>query len=191
MRHSFTASYQNIMLCPLEQRDIEKIRVWRNDSAATRFLRPIGKITPEMQQKWFDAYLKDENQIIFAIHETEKLNRMVGSVALYNFKQNSCEVGRIQIGDPEAHGMGIGRISLVMSMLIGFRNLGLKKITASVHQENISAYRNDMQIGFRVVGNHPAIVGGLEDEIEIDEERLLEVNTYAKDVMLCGRERNG
>lgn len=190
MKHNFSASYQNIALYPLRQKDIENLRVWRNDTIATRFLKPIGSITPEMQQKWFDEYLEDKNQIIFSIYETEKLNRMIGSVALYNFDQNSCEVGKIQIGDPQAHGKGIGRISLVMSMMVAFRKLGYEKIVASVHQENISAHKNDMKIGFRIVGKHPSIVGGFEDEIEIDEERLMEVNPYAKDILIFEQEQN-
>lgn len=182
MEHSYGAEYQNIRLRPLEEKDIENLRIWRNDTEASRFLRPIGPVSPRMQKNWFEGCQKDPSQIIFAIEETEKLNRLVGSVALYDFDENSAELGKIQIGDPEAHGRGIGRISFAMAAWIGFQKLGVKKITASVHRENLPAYKNDMRIGFRVVGSHEAAVGGVEDEIEIDEKRLLEQNPYLKDI---------
>lgn len=184
MKHNYSARYGNILLRPLEEGDIENLRVWRNNTHQTRFLRPVGHITPEMQQQWFEKYLTNENEITFAIVETKDLNRMVGSVALYDFEGDVAEIGKIQIGDPEAGGRGIGRVSLVMAMWIGFKRMGLKKIIASVHQENIAAHKNDMKVGFQIVGNHPSVVGGLEDEIKIDEARLCEVNTYTPEIEL-------
>lgn len=184
MHHNYSASYGNILLRPLEAGDIENLRVWRNNTYQTRFLRPVGHITPEMQQQWYEKYLTNENEITFAIVETKDLNRLVGSVALYDFKGDVAEIGKIQVGDPEAGGRGIGRVSLVMAMRIGFQKMGLKKIVASVHQENTPSYKNFMKIGSRIVGNHPSVVGGLEDEIEIDEARLYEVNPYATEIAL-------
>lgn len=184
MYHNYSARFGNVLLRPLMTEDIENLRVWRNNMHQTRFLRPVGHITPEMQQKWFEKYLENENEITFAIVETKDLNRMVGSVALYDFNGDVAEIGKIQIGDPEAGGRGLGRISLVLAMWIGFRKLGLKKIIASVHQENIAAHKNDMKIGFKIVGTHPSIVGGTEDEIEIDEARLCEVNAYTSAIEL-------
>lgn len=184
MKHNYTARYGNVLLRPLAEGDIENLRMWRNNTHQTRFLRPVGHITPEMQKQWFEKYLTNENELTFAIVETKDLKRMVGSVALYDFNGDVAEIGKIQIGDPEAGGRGLGRISLVMAMWIGFKRLGLKKIVASVHQENISAHKNDMQVGFKIVGTHPSIVGGIEDEIEIDEARLIEVNSYAAEIDL-------
>ena len=85
MNHQYHASYENIMLRPLERKDIENLRVWRNDATQTRFLRKIDHITPEMQEKWYESYLKDNDTIAFAIEETEHLHRMVGSLSLYDF----------------------------------------------------------------------------------------------------------
>ena len=109
---------------------------------------------------------------------------MVGSVSLYDFNGDVAEIGKIRVGDPEAGGRGIGRYSLVIAMHIGFEKLGLKKIIASVHQENVAAHKNDMKIGFRIVGTHPSVVGGIEDEIEMDAARLAEVNTYDPNIQL-------
>ena len=71
-----------------------------------------------------------------------------------------------------------------MAMWIGFKKLNLKKIVGSVHQHNIAAHKNDMKIGFEIVGSHVAPMGGIEDEIEINEERLAEVNTYVSEIVI-------
>ena len=184
MNHNYGALYGNVRLRPLEKNDIEKLRMWRNDTVKTRFLRQIGEITPEMQEKWYMAYLSNPNEVFFAIDEVKELHRMVGSLALYDFNEHVAEIGKIQIGDPEANGRGIGKISLVMAMKIGFEQMGLKKIIASVHQENIAAHKNDISIGFRIVGQHVSVVGGYEDEIEIDAVRLKEINSYVSEIEL-------
>lgn len=182
MRHNYYANYKNVRLRPLAWDDIEQLRIWRNDSSKTQYLRKLKMITPEMQAKWYENYLDNHDEVIFAIVETEELNRIVGSVALYNFNGSEAEVGKIQIGDEAAHGKGLGKLSLVMSMLIGFKKLGLSKIISAVHRDNIAAHKNDMQIGFRIVGNHIAPMGGIEDELEMSEVRLYEVNPYVMEI---------
>ncbi len=185
-KHDFSVEYKNVKLVSLEKNDIEMLRKWRNDPTQTKFLRDIGYITEEAQLKWYEEYLKDESQLIFSINETQKLNRMIGSVALYNidsFKQ-TCEVGRIQIGDSEAHGMGIGRISLVCAIKVAFKCLGINKIEASVHKDNVQAHTNDLKIGFRIVGEIDSVVGGKEDLIEMFEEDAVSANPYYNDIAI-------
>lgn len=184
VNHQYHASYENIMLRPLERKDIENLRVWRNDATQTRFLRKIDHITPEMQEKWYESYLKDNDTIAFAIEETEHLHRMVGSLSLYDFQGEQAEIGRLQVGDMEARGHGIGGKSFVLAMMVAFRKMGLRKIVASVHQENQAAYKSYLKIGFQVCGSHPASVGGIEDEIWIDEKRLTEVNGYTEEIKM-------
>ena len=118
MEHHYCAEYQNIKIRPLKKDDIEMLRVWRNDTDQTRFLRNIGHITKEMQENWYESYLKDPDVLTFAVEETEKVNHMVGSLALYNFHGEEAEIGRLQIGDLNARGMGIGGKSFVLAMKI-------------------------------------------------------------------------
>ncbi|MEE5993450.1 MAG: GNAT family N-acetyltransferase [Oscillospiraceae bacterium] len=182
MKHDYSCIYENVRLRPLMGADTEPLRLWRNDAEKTKFLRPIGVITPEMQNKWFESYLEDENQIIFAIDEISELNRMVGSVALYDFHETTAEIGKIQIGDDKAHHRGIGRKALAMACKIGFDYLHLTKIIASVHQDNISSHSNFEKLGFQIVGTHPSVVGGTEDEFEILVNDFREKNTYQTEI---------
>ncbi|MDO4323076.1 MAG: GNAT family N-acetyltransferase [Lachnospiraceae bacterium] len=182
MKHSYSAGVQNVRLRPLEERDIESLRIWRNDPEKTAFLRRIGEITPDMQKKWFEAYLENPDEITFAIEETQELHRLVGSVALYNFKDGAAEAGKIQIGDDEAHGRGIAAKSMALAACIGFHYFGLEKIAASVHQENAAAYRSYLKIGFRAVGSHEAPMGGREDELELTVRQLRGAVDYLQEI---------
>ncbi len=182
MLHNFYAKYQNVLLRPLKHEDIEQLRIWRNNTYQTRFLRPIGFIDPDMQEKWFKNYLNNNNDIIFAIEETENLKRLVGSVSIYNIFNCQAEFGRIQIGDDQAHGRGIGKLATAISVAFGFQKLNLKKITACVHQDNIAAYNIYMKVGFIITGRQFSEVGGEEFLIEIDREKLLNNNKYINDI---------
>lgn len=176
MKHGYHGEHLNVALKPLNAENLELLRCWRNNTEQTKFLRPIGEITPEMQLNWFQSYLKNPHDINFGIYETEKLNRLVGSLSIYDIKDGRAEIGKIQIGDSEAHRMGIGRTSLVIAMKIGFELIGLTEIYASVHQDNIAARTNDLKIGFKIVGSHPSCVGGMEDEILIHVDELYAAN---------------
>lgn len=187
MRHSYCAEYGNIRLRPLVETDIEKLREWRNDTENSRYLRKIGYISEEMQKKWFDAYLENEDEIIFAIEETKEFGCLIGSVSLYDFTGEQAEFGRILIGDKRTSGRGIGRISSVMAMHIGFECLGIKKIVASVHEQNVKAYSNYMRIGFDVVGKHPFGEGEYELEIEMSKQKLASVNSYVEEIKFVDR----
>lgn len=172
MKHNYRICAKNVLLRPLEERDIEQLRIWRNDPLKTKYLRKIEKITPEMQKDWFERYLVNSDEITFAIEETKDLKRMVGSVSLYNFHEGVAEAGRIQIGDDAAHGRGIASLSMALVCKFAFNSLKLRKVIASVHRENVAAYKSYMKIGFHVVGFHPALMGGVENEIEITETDL-------------------
>lgn len=182
MDHNYSAKYGSVLLRPLCHDDIESLRVWRNNLEETRFLRPVGIISPEKQEQWFQNYLLDPREITFAIVETKELNRLVGSVSIYEIEGDRAEFGKIRIGDPAAHGRGIGRMATVLALAVGFERLGLHRITACVHRENIAARSNDLRIGFRIVGEQASVVGGYEDVIEIDHDTLYSVNGYAKGI---------
>lgn len=184
MIHSYYSEYDNVLLRPLAKQDIEKLRVWRNNTEETKYLRNIGYIDESMQKKWYESYLNREDEVVFAIVETSLLNRCVGSLSLYDIKNGIAEIGKIQIGDPNAHHMGIGHKSLVMAMKIGFELIGLNRIIASVHRDNVAARTNDLKIGFEITGEHASTVGGIEDELSIKIDKLKASNEYYEDITI-------
>ena len=75
MNHKLEARYSDTYLRPLKEEDLENLRVWRNDKESSHYLRKLGYITPEMQLRWYESYIKDSSEIIFAIVETSDLHR--------------------------------------------------------------------------------------------------------------------
>lgn len=83
---------------------MEKLRTWRNDPLLNGFLCKIDKISIRDQVKWWENNCIDDTVATFAIDEVGSLNRLVGSVAVYDIKGDTAEVGKILVGDPEAKG---------------------------------------------------------------------------------------
>lgn len=154
MDHNYQIAYENIYLRPLSQEDIECLRNWRNNTNNTEYLSKIPYITPAMQSNWFKEYLENDDEMCFAIVERQELKRLVGSLSLYNFKDESCLFGKILIGDNDAHGRKVGINATVAAIKIAFETLRLKKIVLYVYVDNkraIKVYRN---AGFLICGEH-------------------------------------
>ena len=183
MYHDFYAENNNCIIAPLEEQDIEYLRQWRNDKELSRFLRPIPYITPEMEKKWFDDYLKDQMTCFFVIIDKES-NRVIGSVALYNIEGQSCEIGKVVIGDNSAHGKGMGYNSFLLAMCVGIQELGIKNFRLDVHTENIAALSIYVKAGFEICGSHDFLNGGKELEMKINVDRFRACNPAYKEVIV-------
>ena len=181
MKHTYKISSGNITLEPLDKPDLESLRKWRNNKKETIFLRPIAHITKEEQRRWFESYLTDKNIIIFSIFENHDLNRLVGSIAAYDFDKTSkcCEVGKLQIGDQEAHGKNIGYISMAMLCFFLLYEYGIEKVFAIVHEKNIPAYKSYLKAGFRIVGKEKtkSQLPGYDYKIEMTRDDFVKSNS--------------
>lgn len=182
MNHKYCAEYKHVRLRPLGVEDIELLRQWRNDATYSKFLRPVGTITAQMQRAWFDKYLTDDSNITFAIEEIRNLNRVVGSVSLYDFKGTTAEVGKIVVGDPEAKGKKIGFYALLLAMHFGFQRLGVETFLGEVHEENVSAKTIDMRLGFTVIGKHPFINGGYELDMVLPKAHFNKTHHFLDEI---------
>ena len=190
MNHNYFAEYQNIQLSPLCRETIELLRDWRNNPALNSFLRPIGFLTKEMQEAWFAAYLHDPNQIMFEITETSRLHRVVGSLALYDFKGDTAEIGKIVVGDSEAHGMKVGYWGMLLAAWIGFQRLDIHKYRLDVHEGNLPARTIYQQLGFNTIGTHPFAKGGVELEMELIRTDLETNFSQLKEISLYQGKRD-
>lgn len=184
MIHNICAQYKHVRIRPLKEGDLENLRKWRNDKEMSRFLRKIDKITPEMQKNWWLKDCKDSTVVTFAIEEICELNRMVGSVSVYNINENEAEVGKIVVGDTEAKGKKIGYYALLMAMYVGYQKLGITKFLGEVHEDNKAAYINDMKAGFLVTGRHLFESGGYELEMNLPKKHFFEVHNFLDDFKL-------
>lgn len=167
MTHNYSNSYRNVSIRPLSAKDIENIRVWRNDPANGKYLSQINTITPEMQQEWFDNYVKDPETIFWAIDESASLSRMVGSAALYEISENSALFGKILIGDNEAHGKHVGVNATIAILQIAFDIMRLNTVTLYVYSDNVPAVKVYTKAGFKIIDKHMTSENRTEYTMEI------------------------
>ena len=154
MEHAYQIDYENVTLRPLIKDDLESLRVWRNNPDNTVYLRKIPIITSEMQTAWFERYLQNSNELCFAIEEKITLARMVGSVSLYDFEIDSCYLGKILIGDPEAHGKKVGLNAIKAALKIAYEQLRMKRVKLHVYADNKVALRIYQNAGFIIIDEH-------------------------------------
>lgn len=164
MEHSYCAQYEEVLLRPLHRYDIEYLRRWRNQKELNRFLTAVGEVTEDMQEKWFGAYLSDPDVVFFAVDY--RRCRTVGSIALYEFEGETCQIGKVVIGEKSAGGQGLGLKAFLMTARVGMECLGIRKFLLSVHEENARARAVYEKLGFRITGSHAFAGGGKELEME-------------------------
>lgn len=148
MNHVYNLSKDGITLRPVNEEDLELLRIWRNDSNNSKFLRKMPYITTEMQKRWYEQYLLDEDYVMLGIEEIEELHCLVGSVSIYNFSDGGAELGRVLIGNTEAHGKKIGVRAIRLAIEIARKQLGLNRLYLHVNPLNIPAHTIYKQAGF-------------------------------------------
>lgn len=150
----------------------------------SRYLTPVGEITKEMQERWFESNQTDHNIISFSVVETENLHRMVGSASLYDFVGDQAEVGKTIIGDDEARGKSLGFYSELMAVYIGFEKMGIKKIVARIHEDNVASIKRSKRLGYTVTGKHPFEGGGYELELSTTKEQFEQTHPYLSEIKI-------
>ena len=187
MEHFIVAQFENIIIRPLEQQDIELLRQWRNDEKISTYLASIPHISGEMQKNWFDRYLSDRDNITFAIVEDQFLKRVVGSLSIYGFHEHEAEIGKIVIGDAEAHGKQVGYRALLLALSYGYEFLRINKFLLNVHEDNVAARTIYQKVGFKIVGQHPFIKGGVELEMELSKDLFEHRNPCTMNITYCNK----
>lgn len=187
MKPMWCAKYKHVMIRPIEQDDIEKLRIWRNNESISTYLNPLPEITKEMQEKWYQDYVNDSNIITYAIVECDELNKMVGSVALYDFNGNTAHVGKTVIGDMDARGKNMGFWGEALALYIGFHELGITRYITEVHEENIACQKMVQKLGFDKVGHHPFGTFGFEEDFVMEKQHFEQVHEFLPNVELFER----
>lgn len=173
---NFTLVYNNIKIRPLQISDIEYLREWRNNPANSKYLRNIGYISEEAQRKWFENYIKNEDEMTFAIDEIEELNRIVGSVSLYNFKGNQVTFGKILVGDEDAHGKNVGYNATKAVLDIAFRELSIEEVVLECYADNKTALHIYKKAGFQITGEHLTEENKIEYYLSINKNNFEKIN---------------
>ena len=130
MRHHYHLQHGRIILRPLEERDIEELRVLRNKNL--EFFFDSVEITSEAQRAWYERYLQKEDDVMFAVERSDKPGEFIGAIAIYNINPQTgiAECGRTVLDKEKAPLKGIGTETTAAACHVAFSQMGVKKIVA-------------------------------------------------------------
>ena len=152
MKHHYSYDGTDLLLRPLEEKDIESLRLLRNRPENRIWFFSSDLITKEGQKAWFHRYLTKENDFMFSVYLPEKPNGFMGAVAIYGYEsdKDSFEVGRLLLDSANLprRGMGVELIRCVCELVREvWGNIGLR---AQVFSDNARSLRCFLQNGFEI-----------------------------------------
>jgi RimJ/RimL family protein N-acetyltransferase len=147
MNHSYSLKCDNLKLVPLSAAESEKYRLLRNQAEIRKWFEYKGKISKEQQNKWFDKYLDNQSDIMFAIMSEN--GAFLGCNSIYNINPAAgrAEYGRLII-DPKYSGKGYGCLATKMAVCIARNQMGLSELQLEVYENNFSAIKSYHKAGF-------------------------------------------
>ena len=189
MRHNYCVEYEGVRIRQLEPTDLEYLRIWRNNPSNSKYLKKIKEITPEMQAKWYEQYLGDNNSIVFAIEETRELKRLVGSVSIYGFEGSLSNCGKTMIGDPDAHGRNLGGRGEILALHVGFQKRGIAEYHTEVSKDNIASVRmTGGFMGFTKVGEAKNENGEIDNLYHLSFDEFYKKHPYLLSALITGQD---
>lgn len=122
---------------------------WINDSEVNRYLETRGNYTLDLLKSYIEQQY-NKATFFWAIHLKDS-NKHIGNIKIdpINFETKSGEYG-ILIGDKSNWGKGYAGEATIRIINYCFGELGLKKITLGVIEDNVSAVNLYKKLGFKI-----------------------------------------
>ncbi len=135
---------------------MEILRNWRNREISESILENIGKISKDMQEKWYQTkVLSDPSTIMFSIHDslTNELWDAVVFAILIGVNKNSDL--SLYIGKDFSYidSEGIAEEACKLLFQYGFGELNLEKIWTEIYEFDSPKYELYKKINFQQDGN--------------------------------------
>ncbi len=145
---------ESIKLRQVEEKDLSKLRDWRNSPhirAYTREYRPLNMLK---QNTWLSSLSTDQTTIMFVIEELES-SEAIGCCGLtyINWKEGCGEVS-IYIGEEKWQGKRYATDALQILLKYGFHELRLHRIYAVIFEYNEASIKFFEKNGFKFEGKH-------------------------------------
>jgi RimJ/RimL family protein N-acetyltransferase len=87
--------FPGIVLKSACYKDIENLRVWKNENKESFFFK--GIISPSDQIKWYSGYLERSDDFMFIVNV---LNRPIGCMG-FRYEDNVVDIYNVILGDPK------------------------------------------------------------------------------------------
>lgn len=151
MWHTDEISAFNVVLKPVQQTDLEQLRLWRNSPDISSQMLDQAEISTEQQHRWFERVCLDRRQMQFVIYYK---NQKVGAcnlkspTALAVAECDSLETG-FYLGEAKYRGTILAFFAALALNQYCFEQLTVKALKAQVKQSNSAALRFNEQLGYQ------------------------------------------
>lgn len=150
MKHDFFYKDGDIELRPLTYEDSERYRLLRNQEQNKMRFFYSQEISYESQKLWFEKYLKDETDIMFAFYYK---GSFAGGNAIYHLDQQAGigEYGRLLVDKITFPDKGLGSAITYAASYIACRELGLSKLYSEIYEDNLPSMYACLKAGFEEI----------------------------------------
>ena len=144
----------------LEEADLPMTLAWRNRPDIRKWFLNSELITPDQHRAWYAQYRHRDDDFVFVIEETDRLQRPIGQISLYRVdaKARRAEFGRLLIGDPAANGQGLAQLATRCLLQAASSMWMLNEVYLEVRAANHPAIAVYAACGFTEVDRNDAVV---------------------------------
>jgi UDP-4-amino-4,6-dideoxy-N-acetyl-beta-L-altrosamine N-acetyltransferase len=141
---------KDIELIPVNIKDIELIREWRNSLEVSQYMYTDDFITKEQQTSWFNKISQEENSRYWIVkYEDKKIG--VASITNIDRINRKCFWG-FYLENTEIRGKGIGAKIEFNVLKVVFDEMNLNKLCGEVFSFNEKVVNMHEKFGFRREG---------------------------------------
>jgi RimJ/RimL family protein N-acetyltransferase len=147
MNHKISKSFKRILLRPLRFEDIEPLRNLRNENS--NWFTDKRSISIKQQKDWYNNYLKNTKDFMFAVELVKNPGDFIGSCGIYNINSElfCAEFGRLLIDTRNLTERGLGYEATHCMVQIAFDELLLNELTSFMVIENERSFNLCVKIG--------------------------------------------
>ncbi len=146
---------EKIYLDTVEPKDLEQLRKWRNMPEYRRYFREYQEINSDMQRKWYEAKIVNDNSTLMFSIRAHGDNELLGCCGLcyINWVHRNCDLS-LYIGKDLAYidNDGIAEEACRLMFDYGFKELGLKKIWTEIYEFDNKKLELYSKLGFQQDG---------------------------------------
>ena len=143
-------AYGKTTMRPVEERDLETLRLMRNDPSTWTMLRSVEHVTPERQAAWYVGLSKDSSRAYYVVEDVQ--GNFVGMIRMdeRDTLNRSVRVGADVA--PALRGQGWGAAIYEMLLKWCFDYMNCHRVWLCVLDTNAAGKRLYEKVGFRIEG---------------------------------------
>ena len=149
MEHSHRILTPRLLLRPLTEHDLERVRGWRNQENIRIWFQDDQLIQPEQHLSWYERYRTNANDMTFiAVQLRQEIPIGMGALYRIDHINGIAEFGRVLIGDIDYQGQGYGEEIVRGLTKFGLEQLGMNTVELFVKITNTRAIKAYMNCGY-------------------------------------------